>query len=214
MKLRKLALRTCNQDGTSYGGFQWPLEVGAKVSAPDWNPEPECGNGLHGLLWGAGYCFLLNCLDPDRVWMVVEVEDYVDFEGKIKFPECIIRYIGDRDGAVEMIQKEAPPECMVNFARKTVGENQIAAVGDYGTAIAGFGGTAIAGGNGTATAGDLGVAIAGGRGKATAGSHGRILINYFDSEDRLRTLVGYIGENGLKPNTPYRVEDGKFVEET
>ena len=38
-----LILRTCDQDGKSYGGFQWPLEVGTTVTAPDWSPEPECG---------------------------------------------------------------------------------------------------------------------------------------------------------------------------
>ena len=258
----QLALRTCDQDGSSYGGFQWPLEVGAKVVAPDWDPEPECGGGLHGLLWGTGDVGLLDFSDPDKIWMVVEFEEYVDLEGKIKFPECTIRYIGDRDDAVAMIQKEAPSECLVHFSNRTVGDNQIVGVGDrgtatagdYGTAIAGdhgtatagyygtakaaWGGTASAGGDGTATAGaggkatvgrygtatagyrgtaiagDYGKATAGDRGTATAGEDGQIFINYIDSSNRRRTLVGYIGEDGLKPNTPYRVKDGKFVEVT
>jgi len=270
----KLAIRTCNQDGSSYGGFKWSLEVGAKVSAPDWDPNPGCGGGLHGLLWGTGDVSLLNHLEPDKIWMVVEVEEYVDLEGKIKFPECTIRYIGDRDGAVEMIQKNAPSEFLVHFARKTVGDDQTVTVGNRGTATAGENGTAIAGNfgvatagshgtatagrfgtataghrgvttagdsgtatagdggkatagdSGTATAGDFGAASAGYRGvatagrlgtatagrlgTATAGGGGQILIDYFNC--RLRTLIGYIGEDGLKPNTPYRVKYGKFVE--
>jgi len=47
-----LLLKCVNKDGTSYGGFQWPLTVGESVEAPDWNPTPECGGGLHGWPWG------------------------------------------------------------------------------------------------------------------------------------------------------------------
>ena len=52
MKHRKasLFLRTVSADGSSYGGFKWPLKVGARVTCPDWNERPECGGGLHGLL--------------------------------------------------------------------------------------------------------------------------------------------------------------------
>jgi hypothetical protein len=45
-----LMIRTCNPDGTSYNGFQWPKS--GPVMCPDWNMEAKCGNGLHGLLWG------------------------------------------------------------------------------------------------------------------------------------------------------------------
>ena len=47
-----LILRTCNKDMTTYGGFKWPTS--GEVVAPDWKPNAECGNGLHGLLWGEG----------------------------------------------------------------------------------------------------------------------------------------------------------------
>ena len=46
-----LVLRYLNSDATSYGGFQNPVEPGSVVTAPDWDPEPECGNGLHGWAW-------------------------------------------------------------------------------------------------------------------------------------------------------------------
>ena len=45
-------LRTAAADGTSYGRFQWP-ESGT-VTAPDWQPNAKCGNGLHALLNGEG----------------------------------------------------------------------------------------------------------------------------------------------------------------
>ena len=47
-----LLVKWVNKDGTSYGGFQWP-ESGP-VEAPDWDPEPKCGGGLHGWPWGIG----------------------------------------------------------------------------------------------------------------------------------------------------------------
>ncbi len=36
-----------SDNGKSYQGFQWQ-PVGKWTEAPDWNPEPECGHGLHG----------------------------------------------------------------------------------------------------------------------------------------------------------------------
>jgi len=59
-----LMLRTCNPDGTSHGGFQWPKS--GKVVCPDWSPAAACGNGLHGLLWGVGNGSYLNW--EDAAW--------------------------------------------------------------------------------------------------------------------------------------------------
>ena len=36
-----------SDNGKSYMGFQWK-QKGKWTSAPDWNSEPLCGNGLHG----------------------------------------------------------------------------------------------------------------------------------------------------------------------
>src|SRR3990172_10901001 len=45
-----------SDNGTAYGGFQWN-PVGEWTTAPDWDPTPECGNGLHGQGPGGwGYC--------------------------------------------------------------------------------------------------------------------------------------------------------------
>ena len=87
-----LLLRTCDRDGQAYGGFQWPLEVGAEVVAPDWTPAKVCGGGLHGLLFGEGDAVYLSGAD-DAKWMVVEANrsDLVDLGGKVKVPrfdEC------------------------------------------------------------------------------------------------------------------------------
>ncbi len=167
-----LVMRTCNADLTSYGGFQWP-ESG-HVAAPDWNPVPECGNGLHGLLWGCGNAQLLSW-DEDAKWLVVAVdeESIVHLDDKVKFLEGEVVYCGNRTGAAMMIA--ADPRAAgkpIICGTATAGYKGTATAGDAGTATAGEYGTATAGEYGTATAGDAGTATAGEYGTATAGYKG------------------------------------------
>jgi len=89
-------LRTCAADGTSHGGFRWPKE--GAVSCPDWDPKPECGNGLHGLLWGGGNLSLLSNAD-DAIWQIVEIEEWVEIGQKVKVPRGVVVYSGDMAGA-------------------------------------------------------------------------------------------------------------------
>jgi len=91
------------------------------------------------------------------------------------------------------------------FGIATAGDDGIATAGDDGTATAGNGGTATAGDAGTATVGEGGTATAGDDGTATAGEGGIIQIYWYDGHRR-RILVGYVGEAGLLPDVPYRVE--------
>jgi len=60
------------------------------------------------------------------------------------------------------------------------------------------------GGQGKAT--HYGTATAGNGGTATAGDYGIINIKYWDV-NRYRIATGYIGENNLLPNTPYKLND-------
>ncbi len=185
---RVLCLRTCDANLRSYNRFQWPDS--GPVEAPDWNKRAECGNGLHGLLWGEGDGTLLNWADNAK-WLVVSVDPatIVELSGKVKFPRCEVVYCGDRLGSTEYL----------------------AANGAAGRAITGY--TATAGYRGTATAGDSGTATAGYRGTATAGDRGILLLRRWDEQaNRYRIETGYVGENGIKPNTPYRLNDnGEFV---
>ena len=300
-----LVLRVCASDGSSHGGFKWPLTVGAEVVAPDWKDNRECGNGLHGWLYGQGDH---SCADywhqEGAQWIVVEVdsESIVELGGKVKFPRGIVRFAGDKKSATDFLWENEPrsrdvavigasradlrDKAMVQVGvlgtatagyrgtatagvlgtatagvlgtatagdrgTATAGYRGTATAGDRGTATAGYSGTATAGDLGTATAGDSGTATAGDggtatagplgtatagalgtatagvlgtatagdrgtatagyRGTATAGEGGVISIEYYDGQ-RYRRLIGAIGVNGLKPNTPYRVEDEKFVE--
>ena len=44
-----LLLKCVNADGTSYGGFKYPLEIGAEVTAPDWiRPTVAAGACMGG----------------------------------------------------------------------------------------------------------------------------------------------------------------------
>ena len=215
-----LCLRTCDAKRRGYGGFQWPSR--GPVEAPDWSPEPQCGRGLHGLLWGEGDAGHLS-RDDDAEWLVVAVEsaEVVDLGGKVKFPRGEVVYCGDRDGAVAYILVNGGAGKACAYARApagaygtaTAGARGTATAGDRGTATAGEGGTATAGAYGTATAGDKGTATAGYKGTATAGDYGTVCIRWYDgAAARYRTAVGYVGEDGIESNVPYRVEGrGKLV---
>ncbi|WP_438396400.1 DUF7666 domain-containing protein [Caballeronia sp. DA-9] len=95
----------------------------------------------------------------------------------------------------------------------TAGDRGTATAGALGTATAGDRGTATAGYSGTATAGALGTATAGDRGTATAGYRGEIRVRWYDDKnDRYRTVIGYVGEDGIEANVAYRLDDNhKFT---
>ena len=246
-----LVLRTCQKDMSSWKGtFTWPAS--GHVECPDWDPEPICGNGLHGLLWGTGDGALLDW-SSDAKWLVVEVlaSDIVKIGEKVKFPKGNVIFCGSQLEATKMIYAEgtgAPAGFAAmgivglhldvgHHETAIVGYKGVATAGSQGSATAGDSGTATAGAEGTATAGDCGTATAGAEGRATAGdygtatagsqgsatagykgtatagNHGTISIKWWDENaERYRLATGYIGENGLEPNTAYKLADeGKFV---
>jgi hypothetical protein len=93
----------------------------------------------------------------------------------------------------------------------TAGDRGTATAGNSGTATAGYSGTATAGYSGTATAGDRGTATAGNSGTATAGKDGIVIIRLWTGS-RYRLVVGTVGEEGIEPGVPYRLDaNGKFV---
>jgi hypothetical protein len=234
-----LVLRTCKSDMTSRNDFVWPAS--GPVECPDWVASKDCGNGLHGALWGEGDGGLFNW-DKDAVWQVVEIEEYIDLEGKVKFPRGIVVHTGDQLSATKYISDNGAKGAIIggtatagNDGTATAGDDGTATAGnggtatagyrgtatagyrgtatagEYGTATAGYRGTATAGNGGTATAGEYGTATAGEYGTATAGYRGTIQIKHWDGE-RYRIKTAYVGENGIKANTPYKLDrDGDFI---
>jgi hypothetical protein len=177
---KTLVLRTCTAELTSRGGFQWPSE--GPIAAPDWDPKPECGNGLHGLLWGIGNGSLLDWSD-DAKWLVVEVDAsaVVEIDRKVKYPEGIVIYSGAREVAVQLIAAHAPNPSAVTA-------NHAAATGHSGHAAA---------------TGHYGIAVALGAGSATTGQDGVVIARWTDPAGRPRVTVGYIGENGIEAGVAY-----------
>lgn len=201
-----LLLKCVNADGLAYGGFKWPLEVGASVEAPDWDPRPVCGGGLHGWAWGIG---IGGGKDPDwaGVWIVYgsDKEDVVhitDSGGKEK----------SRRGIVRFVSQPGDWQAATNF----ILAGQIAWVQQ-----ASSGAASATGYRGAASAtGYSGAAIAGYCGRARAGKFGCVAIAWWnESEKRQEMRCREVGcgdgtDGKLKACVWYRLNPaGEFIEE-
>ena len=115
-----LLLRTCNPDRTSSSyrlvngqqtnadPFTWP--AAGPVACTDWDPNPVCGGGLHGLLYGEGSAFCLSW-NPDDLWLVfaADPDSVVIIDGdKAKVPAAEVLFCGDRLGATTFLNEHAP----------------------------------------------------------------------------------------------------------
>mgnify|MGYP000943591064 CR=1 FL=1 len=189
MTERTYYLRTCDADGKSYGGFQWPLEVGAAVEAPDWDPKPVCGGGLHGLHMGAGNGGLLSW-DADAKWIVFSSDcPAIDLGGKSKVQRGVVEHVGDRfSAAAAIVSLGADPSLCVGYS---------AQCGDGSTLTGGYGSTLTGGYRST----------------LTGGYGSTLVVRWYDSASRrYRMAVGYVGEDGIEAGVAYRVDSrGCFV---
>jgi hypothetical protein len=162
-----LALRTCASDMTGYDGFRWP-ESGS-VTAPDWDPRPVCGGGLHGLKWGEGSGLLVSWNDEAK-WLVVEVVEgtEVDLDGKVKFPAGNVVYCGDRRGATDYILAHGGAGRAVVGATVTGGHGARVVGGDFAEVTGGDCATVIGGDSAVVTGGDY-ATVTGGCGATVTG---------------------------------------------
>jgi hypothetical protein len=188
MSEQLLVLRTCSADGTSRNGFRWPKR--GKVVAPDWDPKPVCGRGLHGLPGGEGDGDLLNW-DPSARWQVVRVDgDWVDLDRKIKFESGYVLHTGTQASATSYLAARAPGRAIVGL---------IATCGNYSHL---FGGD-----RSTLTGGDYSTLVGGEWSALTAGDNSVLCWQVWDGY-RCRMHVAYVGEGGIKPDVAYRWSDG------
>ena len=212
---KALVLRCCRPSMVSSNNFRWPVE--GPVSCPDWHPKPECGNGLHGWLWGEGVASSAS-LDLDDLeirWLVVEVsrDALVDLDGKVKFPSGWVLYCGDRQTAIDLLVRFRGADRPI--IGHTVTGGRCATAGDYGKAVAGDYGFASAGSYGVAEAGDFGhsvvrsygTAVTGIGGRARAGVLGRLVAGTGSA-----TVTLLVGEMGTKPDVWYELVGGTLVE--
>ena len=109
-----LILRKCNYDGLSSRNFYYG-NFSDIVTATDLNPEPICGNGLHGLLEGNGDWLLLN----GNNWLVIEAnkEDIVKIDkNKCKFRTGKILF----SGTTNQLSRSEFPAKFENLTSKSV----------------------------------------------------------------------------------------------
>jgi hypothetical protein len=198
-----LFLRTTDRDGKSYNGFQWPMEVGAIVTAPDWEPTAECGNGLHGLLDGLGDGSHL-LFDADAIWWIVEADDAIDLQGKHKFQSCRVVAFGPRHEVTAQLYAMRPGPI---HGITLTGGDYATLTGGYGATLTGGYGATLTGGDcATLTGGDRATLTGGDRATLTGGD-GATLIFLSWLNGRRRVLTAYVGENGIKANTAYRANE-------
>ena len=164
-----LVLRTCQSNLQSYRGFQWPSS--GRVIAPDWDPTPTCGKGLHGLLRGVGDGDLLNW-DPSAKWLVVRVRtsEIVDLTNKVKFPRGTVVYCGDRKTATDLLVAKYPNTPIVGCF-VTGGAYATVTGGAYAKVTGGAGAT-VTGGVGATVTGGVGATVTGGAGATVTGGAG------------------------------------------
>ena len=95
-----------------------------------------------------------------------------------------------------------------DYGTATVGHYGNATAGDKGTATAGLEGTATVGSEGTATVGSEGIAIAGNGGTVAGGDKAVIVVR----DEHGIAYFAQVGVAGIKPNIPYTIKDGQWVE--
>ena len=144
-RLRKgivLMLRTCDKDMRSRGKFQWPMS--GEVVAPDWDLEPRCGGGLHGLPWGEGDASLLDWSDDAKgvVWEA-DATGLVDIDGqKSKAQRGNVVFVGTLHEAAMWINDVAPGH-IIPALTQTAGRNSTQTAGYRSTQKAGEGSVMI-----------------------------------------------------------------------
>jgi hypothetical protein len=207
-----LVLKAVSSDMKSYGGFQWP-GVGGVAVADDWDASPTCGGGLHGWLNGVGDASCQSwSKSPDAKWLVlsVDTETLVDLWGKVKFPEAEVVHVGDKKSAGDVILATGFIGPVIG-ATVTGGDVATVTGGNYAMVTGGYGATVTGGANATVTGGGH-ATVTGGHRATVTGGHGAILLLSFYSA-RKRVVTAYVGENGIKPNTPYRLNEVHEFEE-
>ena len=177
-------LRTTDKEGKAYNGFQWPLEVGATVTAPDWKPTAKCGNGLHGLLDGLGESGCLSFADG-AIWWIVDADDPIDLIDKHKFQSCRVVAFGPRHEVTAKLHELRPGPI-------------------HGLVLTGGNRATLTGGDdATLTGGEYATLTGGNRATLTGGDYATLVFLRWVA-GRRRVLTAYVGEGGILPNVAYR----------
>jgi hypothetical protein len=227
--MSNLVMKVVGPDMRSYGGFLWP-ESGY-VEAPDWDPQPACGRGLHGWLNGQGdyTCQSFTEIDGAK-WLILEVDNFIDLVGKVKFQSCTVVHCGTRQTATNYLLQAGISGPIIGVtvsggpnSRVSGGYGSTVSGGDgstvsggpnsrvsggYGSTVVGGYGSTVSGGYGSTVSGGDGSTVSGGDGSTVSGGTGSVLI-LRDCNYSPKTAT--VGENGILPDTPYILKDGVFT---
>ena len=193
---KSLVLKVVSASMKSHGGFQWP-GIGGVAVASNWDASPVCGGGLHGWLNGVGkLASQVWSRDPMAKWLVlsVDTDTILHLWGKVKFPRAEVIHVGDMKSASDVI-------LATGFSGPVIGA----------TVTGGNCATVTGGDYATVTGGDYATVTGGDYATVTGGNCAVLLLCFCDG--RKRVVTAYVGENGIKPNTPYRLNDAHEFEE-
>ncbi len=154
------------------------------VQCDDWSETPICKGGLFGLLWGEGNGDRLSW-GTDAKWLVVRVllDDVVEIDGEK------VKY---------------PRGIVEHCGTQETATRYIVEHGGAGRSIVGL----------SIVSGYSGKSVSGYSGKSVSGDSGILCISYWDSpNERERFAIAYVGENGIKANTPYKLNSANEFEE-
>ena len=209
-----LCLRVNAADMSSFWrpSFVWPSE--GEVVAPDWDPKPVCGYGLHGLVWGQGDIGLFGSrANPKWIVFEAELEEGVNLGDKYKFPRGRVVHVSDEvSSAANYMYHHGGRECgrAIPFVTLT-GGYRATLTGGYRATLTGGNGATLTGGNrATLTGGDWATLTGGDRATLTGGN-GAVFICRHHTADKIVLTTAVVGQEDIKPGVAYRVTDGKFV---
>ena len=217
-----MILRSCNNDFTSAhdSTFQWPNTIGDIVVPKKWNPAPECGDGLHGFLFGEGNLNLADWSESAQ-WIVFEGEIIVKIDDyKVKTNKATILHIGEGKTALERFQ-----DCHAFMRHRGTlgprafnkiesgGDNYVFTGGDRCTFTGGNGCTFTGGYRCTFTGGDDCTFTGSDDCIFTGGDDCTFIYKYFCLETyKYRTNIARTGENGILPNITYQLnQNGDMI---
>ena len=220
---RVLILRTCAAGFIARNNFQWPSEIGAVVKPTSWNPEPICGYGLHGFLYGEGNAGLANW-GEDAEWLVIEADAdsvvTIDNGEKVKVPECVIAHIGRGDNAVQkridciafMAERgQMGSKCMGRVAQD-MSDGATLTGGYRATLTGGYRATLTGGDRATLTGGDRATLTGGYRATLTGGDGATLTVKFYDeSRGQYRRKLYTIGEDGILPGVKYHCNNSGIL---
>jgi len=216
-----IGLKCVNGDLTSLhtSTFRWKRR--GVVEAPDWNPNPVCGGGLHFLQMGQNDPGLWENED-DKIWLVVRAlrSETVEIGGKSKAKNVTVIFSGSPAMTSGWLKQNHPGEWFGTLlsggdgskntggdgSTNTGGDASKNAGGDASTNTGGYGSTNTGGYGSTNTGGQFSTNTGGTRSTNTGGDGSTLIWKINESE-----IKAIVGKDGIKPNVSYVCIDGKVV---